>query len=92
MLEWECALKDPEQGAAEGAPFIARHLIKQAAKAFDDFAGTKPDKEQLHRILGIGGAQGGEEVTGAGTWFHGHPGRDAPGVRVSSDRRQAVSR
>jgi hypothetical protein len=46
-------LKDPEQGAAEGAPFIARHLIKQSAKAFDDFAGTKPDKEQLHRILGI---------------------------------------
>ena len=53
VLEWECCLKDPEQGAAEGAPFIARHLIKQSAKAFDDFASTKPDKEQLHRILGI---------------------------------------
>lgn len=55
VLEWECCLKDPEQGAAEGAPFIAKHLIKPAAKAFDDFAGGKVDKEQLHRILGISG-------------------------------------
>jgi hypothetical protein len=53
VLEWECALKDPEQGAAEGAPFIAKHMIKQAAKSFDDFAGGKVDKEQLRRILGI---------------------------------------
>jgi sugar phosphate isomerase/epimerase len=22
VLEWECAIKSPEQGAAEGAPFI----------------------------------------------------------------------
>jgi len=53
VLEWECALKDPVQGATEGAPFIARHLITPAAKAFDDFAGAKPDKEKLHRVLGI---------------------------------------
>ena len=56
VLEWECAYKDPEQGAREGAPFIARHMITPAAKAFDDFAGAKTDKAQLHRILGIGGA------------------------------------
>jgi sugar phosphate isomerase/epimerase len=53
VLEWECALKDPEQGAAEGAPFIARHLITPAAKAFDDFAGVKPDQAYLKRVLGI---------------------------------------
>lgn len=53
VLEWECALKDPQQGAAEGAPFIARHLITPAAKAFDDFAGGKVDKDQLQRILGL---------------------------------------
>jgi sugar phosphate isomerase/epimerase len=54
VLEWECCLKDPEQGAREGAPFIARHLITPAAKAFDDFAGGKVDREQLQRILGTG--------------------------------------
>jgi hypothetical protein len=53
VLEWECCLKDPEQGAAEGAPFISKHLIKQSAKAFDDFAGGAVDKEQLRRILGL---------------------------------------
>jgi len=52
-IEWECCFKDPEQGAAEGAPFIRKHLITPAKKAFDDFAGAKPDKEQLRRILGI---------------------------------------
>lgn len=52
-IEWECAFKDPEQGAREGAPFIAKHLITPAKHAFDDFAGSKPDKAQLQRILGI---------------------------------------
>lgn len=52
VLEWECCLKDPLQGAQEGAPFIAKHLITPAAKAFDDFAGSAPDQKQLQRILG----------------------------------------
>lgn len=38
VLEWECALKHPEQGAAEGAPFIARHIIPVTDRSFDDFA------------------------------------------------------
>jgi hypothetical protein len=38
VLEWECALKHPEHGAAEGAPFIARHIIPVTNRAFDDFA------------------------------------------------------
>jgi sugar phosphate isomerase/epimerase len=52
-IEWECCFKDPGQGAREGAPFIAKHLITPAQKAFDDFAGSKPDRAQLQRILGI---------------------------------------
>ncbi len=30
VLEWECCLKDPGQGAAEGAEFIRRHIIRTA--------------------------------------------------------------
>ena len=37
VLEWECCIKHPEQGAAEGAPFIARHIIQVDEHAFDDF-------------------------------------------------------
>jgi sugar phosphate isomerase/epimerase len=54
VLEWECALKHPEQGAAEGAPFIARHMIRKADKAFDDFAGGRADKALLGELLGLG--------------------------------------
>ena len=53
VLEWECALKHPEQGAAEGAPFIARHMIRKAEKAFDDFAGTGVDKGLIQQVLGL---------------------------------------
>lgn len=54
VLEWECAYKHPEQGAAEGAPFIERHMIRKAERAFDDFAGTAVDKDKIQRLLGIG--------------------------------------
>lgn len=53
VLEWECVIKSPEQGAKEGAPFIQRHIIEATEKAFDDFAGAEIDKEQLKKILGI---------------------------------------
>ena len=53
VLEWECCLKHPEQGAAEGAPFIADHMIRVTDKAFDDFAGAAPDAERNRRILGL---------------------------------------
>ena len=53
VLEWECALKHPEQGAAEGAPFIADHMIRKAEKAFDDFAGAGPDAARNRRVLGL---------------------------------------
>lgn len=53
VLEWECAYKHPEQGAAEGAPFIARHMIRKADKAFDDFAGTGADIGLVRQVLGL---------------------------------------
>jgi sugar phosphate isomerase/epimerase len=52
-LEWECCFKDSQQGAEEGAPFIAAHMIKPPAKAFDDFAGGVVDRAALRRVLGI---------------------------------------
>ena len=55
VLEWECALKHPEQGAAEGAPFIAAHMIRKAERAFDDFAGSAPDAARNRRVLGLAG-------------------------------------
>lgn len=53
VLEWECALKSPEQGAAEGAPFIAAHLIDRAERAFDDFAGGERDQAAIRAMLGL---------------------------------------
>lgn len=53
VLEWECCLKHPEQGAAEGAPFIADHIIRMTDKAFDDFAGGTTDKAALRKMLGV---------------------------------------
>ena len=53
VLEWECCFKHPEQGAAEGAPFIADHLIRPTPYAFDDFAGGELDQGKIGRTLGI---------------------------------------
>lgn len=54
VLEWECCIKHPEQGAAEGAPFIRDHIIRVTEKAFDDFAGAGTDEARNRRILGLG--------------------------------------
>lgn len=53
VLEWECCIKSPEQGAREGAPFIENHIIEVTQKAFDDFAGGGSDENLNRRILGI---------------------------------------
>ena len=53
VLEWECCLKHPEDGAAEGAPFIEHHIIRVTEKAFDDFAGGTTDKKLLKAMMGI---------------------------------------
>ncbi|HYH38976.1 MAG TPA: sugar phosphate isomerase/epimerase, partial [Azospirillum sp.] len=54
VLEWECCMKHPEQGAAEGAQFIEAHIIRVTEKAFDDFAGAGTDQAANRRMLGIG--------------------------------------
>ena len=54
VLEWECALKNPEDGAAEGAPFIDQHIIRVTPYAFDDFAAGGADRAHNARIMGIG--------------------------------------
>jgi hypothetical protein len=52
-VEWECCVKSPEQGAAEGAPFVARHIIETTERAFDDFASSGIDAKRNRRVLGI---------------------------------------
>jgi sugar phosphate isomerase/epimerase len=54
VLEWECALKHPEDGAREGAPFIRDHIIRVTEKAFDDFASSGSDRALNARLMGIG--------------------------------------
>jgi len=62
VLEWECALKHPEDGAAEGADFIASHIIRVTEKAFDDFAGSSSDENFNRRVLGIESAPAPQRV------------------------------
>ncbi|MCW8084147.1 sugar phosphate isomerase/epimerase family protein [Sabulicella glaciei] len=54
VLEWECCLKHPEDGAREGAEFIRRHIIRVTDKAFDDFAASGADEAANRRMLGLG--------------------------------------
>ncbi|WP_420347872.1 sugar phosphate isomerase/epimerase family protein [Pelagibius sp.] len=53
VLEWECCLKHPEDGAREGATFIRDHIIRVTEKAFDDFADAGSDDDANRRMLGI---------------------------------------
>lgn len=53
VLEWECCIKHPEQGAREGAAFIADHIIRVTDKAFDDFAASGIDTKRNRKLLGL---------------------------------------
>jgi sugar phosphate isomerase/epimerase len=53
VLEWECCLKHPEDGAREGVEFIRQHMIRTTDKAFDDFAASGVDEAANQRILGL---------------------------------------
>jgi sugar phosphate isomerase/epimerase len=53
ILEWECCVKSPEQGAREGAPFISDHIIEATEVAFDDFAGGESNRDLNRRMLGL---------------------------------------
>lgn len=54
VMEWECVIKSPEQGAREGAPFISRHIIEASDTALDDYAVRGGMNDAVYRsILGI---------------------------------------
>lgn len=53
VLEWECCLKHPEDGAREGAAFIQKQLIRVAEKSFDDFANSEGERSELRSMLGL---------------------------------------
>jgi sugar phosphate isomerase/epimerase len=53
VLEWECCIKHPEDGAKEGAVFIQDHIIRVTEKAFDDFADTGNNDDLNKTILGL---------------------------------------
>lgn len=53
VMEWECAIKSPQQGAEEGAPFIQDHIIQVTERAFDDFADSGVDAATNRKILGL---------------------------------------
>lgn len=53
VVEWECCLKHPEDGAREGAEFVRSHIIRVTEKAFDDFAGSGADDAMNRKMLGI---------------------------------------
>lgn len=53
VVEWECALKHPEDGAREGAEFVKAHIIRVTERAFDDFADGGTDDLANRRMLGL---------------------------------------
>ncbi|MDT1062173.1 sugar phosphate isomerase/epimerase [Paracoccus sp. CPCC 101403] len=53
VVEWECALKHPEDGAREGARFVRDHIIRVTPHAFDDFAASAIDRGAIERALGL---------------------------------------
>ena len=53
VVEWECALKHPEDGAREGAQFVKDHIIRVTEHAFDDFADGGADAATNSRMMGI---------------------------------------
>lgn len=53
VLEWECCIKSPEQGAREGAEYISQFIIEATQKTFDDFADAGISDEEFKKLLGI---------------------------------------
>ena len=53
VLEWECCIKSPNQGAKEGVKFINDHIIEVTKQTFDDFAGSETNQDDINEILGL---------------------------------------
>jgi sugar phosphate isomerase/epimerase len=53
VVEWECAIKHPENGAREGAKFVRDHIIRTTDRSFDDFASAAGGEDVNRRLLGL---------------------------------------
>jgi sugar phosphate isomerase/epimerase len=53
VLEWECCLKNPIDGAREGARFISEHIIRVTEQSFDAPLEASMSPEKLDRVLGL---------------------------------------
>jgi len=53
VMEWECCIKNSQDGAKEGAIFIKDHIIKVTENSFDDFAGSYNEDSINRSILGL---------------------------------------
>ena len=53
VVDWDCAIKHPEDGAREGATFVRDHIIRPTDVAFDDFADAGTDQAGNRKMLGI---------------------------------------
>jgi sugar phosphate isomerase/epimerase len=53
VLEWECAIKNRDDGAREGAEFIKKHMIEVSQSTFEDFIDQGADQSAVNRALGI---------------------------------------
>ena len=53
VVEWECALKHPEDGAREGAAFVRDHIVRVTPHAFDDFVASDVDPSAIRKALGL---------------------------------------
>ena len=53
VVEWECYLKHPEDGAREAVAFVNDHLIRATATPFDAFMRPQADAAANRRILGL---------------------------------------
>ncbi len=53
VLEWEDCLRSGDDGARRGAAFIREHMLQLPEKAFDDFAGSGMERDEIRGILGL---------------------------------------
>jgi sugar phosphate isomerase/epimerase len=53
VLEWECCLKNSNDGAAEGAQFIAGHIVRVSERSFDAMLDATMSADKIDHVLGI---------------------------------------
>jgi sugar phosphate isomerase/epimerase len=53
VLEWECCLKNSDDGALEGAQFIDAHIIRVSERSFDAALDASMSADKIDRVLGI---------------------------------------